>query len=134
MIAADALSVSTVRHLLATLAYRASKVLRHVPEDFAEFAAAPAGTGRMRSPDFSKASARSTRNSGRIRAADLEKLMQGPLADALTHVGQLAMLRGMFGAPVRPEAYAQAGIARGQTGLERPPPVREFDGDASARK
>jgi len=68
------------------------------------------------------------------RAADLEKLIQGPLADALTHVGQLAMLRGMSGAPVRPEAYARAAIARGQTGLEQPPPVREFDGDASERK
>ena len=65
-------------------------------------------------------------------AADLEKLIQGPLADALTHVGQLAMLRGMSGAPVRPEAYARAQIARGQVGLDQPAPGREFDGDASA--
>jgi hypothetical protein len=36
----------------------------------------------------------------------VEKLIQGPLADALTHVGQLAMLRGMAGVPIQPESYA----------------------------
>ena len=62
-----------------------------------------------------------------------EKLIQGPLADALTHVGQLALLRGLHGAPIRPESYARAPIAAGQVGLQQPPPGREFDGDASAR-
>ena len=62
----------------------------------------------------------------------MEKLIQGPLADALTHVGQLALLRGMAGAPVRPESYARAEIVRGRVGLEQAPPRREFDGDASA--
>jgi hypothetical protein len=61
----------------------------------------------------------------------VEKLIQGPLADALTHVGQLAMLRGMAGVPVRPESYAKASIAIGRVGLDQPPPGREFDGDAS---
>jgi hypothetical protein len=63
----------------------------------------------------------------------IEKLIQGPLADALTHVGQLAMLRGMAGAAVRPESYARAQIVAGRVGLEQAPPSREFDGDASAR-
>jgi hypothetical protein len=63
----------------------------------------------------------------------IEKLIQGPLADALTHVGQLAMLRGMAGAPVRPESFARAEIVAGRVGLEQAPPGREFDGDASAR-
>jgi hypothetical protein len=63
----------------------------------------------------------------------IEKLIQGPLADALTHVGQLAMLRGMAGAPVRPESYARAEIVAGRVGLDQAPPGREFDGDASAR-
>ena len=60
-----------------------------------------------------------------------EGLIQGPLADALTHVGQLAMLRGMAGAPVRPESYAKATITIGRVGLEQAAPGREFDGDAS---
>ena len=45
-----------------------------------------------------------------------EKLIQGPLADALTHVGQLAMLRGISGSPVRPESYARAEIVAGRVG------------------
>ena len=66
-------------------------------------------------------------------AGAIERLLQGPLADALTHVGQLAMLRGMAGHPVRPEAYARASIAIGRVGLDQAASVREFDGDASAR-
>lgn len=67
-------------------------------------------------------------------AGSVEKLIQGPLADALTHVGQLAMLRGMAGAAVRPESYARAAIEVGRLGLDQEPPRAEFDGDASARK
>jgi hypothetical protein len=62
----------------------------------------------------------------------VEKLIQGPLADALTHVGQLTMLRGMAGAPVRPESYARAAITIGRVGLDQAPPRAEFEGDASA--
>ena len=67
-------------------------------------------------------------------AADgsIEKLIQAPLADALTHVGQLAILRSMAGAPVRPESYARAEIVVGRVGPDQAPPGREFDGDASA--
>lgn len=64
----------------------------------------------------------------------MEKLIQGPLADALTHVGQLALLRGISGSPVRPESYARAEIVAGRVGRVQADPVREFDGDASARK
>lgn len=64
----------------------------------------------------------------------IDKLIQGPLADALTHVGQLAMLRGMAGAPVRPESYARAVIIAGRVGLDQEAPRAEFDGDASAVK
>jgi hypothetical protein len=64
----------------------------------------------------------------------LEQLIQGPLADALTHVGQLAMLRGMGGLPVRPESYPRAEIVAGRVGLEQAPPGREFDGDASVKR
>lgn len=67
-------------------------------------------------------------------AGSIEKLIQGPFADALTHVGQLSMLRGMAGVPVRPESYARASIVVGRLGLEQAPPGFEFDGDASAKR
>jgi hypothetical protein len=60
-------------------------------------------------------------------AAPPEKLFQGPIADALTHVGQLALLRRVAGAPVRGENYYRADIAAGRVGPEQSPPVREFD-------
>jgi len=67
-------------------------------------------------------------------AGSIDKLIQGPLADALTHVGQLALLRGMAGVPVRPESYAKAKIEPGRVGRDQAPPGFEFDGDASTRK
>jgi hypothetical protein len=56
-----------------------------------------------------------------------EKLLQGALADSLTHVGQLAMLRRMAGAPVRGENYAQAEIVAGRVTEQQAAPRREFD-------
>ncbi len=67
-------------------------------------------------------------------AGSIEKLIQGPFADALTHVGQLSMLRGMAGAAVRPESYARATIVAGRVGIDQAPPGFEFDGDASAKR
>ena len=66
-------------------------------------------------------------------AGSLAQLIQGPLADALTHVGQLAMLEDMAGAP-RYVPYARAAIQPGRVGFDQPPAVREFDGDASRRR
>ena len=159
--------MNVLRHVVATLAYRASKVVRDAPADFAhasfgsstrqpvhivahmgdlldwavsltrgEYVWAAKG-----SDDWDAEVARFF-----ARLADLDanlheplpseavaKLIQGPLADALTHVGQLAMLRGMHGAAIRPESYARAAIAEGQVTIDQPAAVREFDGDASAR-
>jgi hypothetical protein len=56
-----------------------------------------------------------------------EKLFQGPIADALTHVGQLAMLRRMAGSPIRGENYFKADIEIGRVGAEQTPPRVEFD-------
>ena len=56
-----------------------------------------------------------------------EQLFQGPIADALTHVGQLALLRRLAGAPVRGENYLKAQIATGRVGAAQPNPVVEFD-------
>jgi hypothetical protein len=157
-----------LRHLTATLAYRAAKVLRDAPPPFA---AAPA-EGRGRAPvqivahlgdliDWAITLARGdyvwqagggadwdrevARFFDRLQVLDEElvrnelapdsirKLIQGPLADALTHVGQLSLLRGRAGAPVRPESYARADIVAGRVGLDQAPPESEFDGDASGR-
>lgn len=59
-------------------------------------------------------------------AAPPEELFQGPVADALTHVGQLTMLRGMAGARIRPENYFKARIRRGLVGRNQPSPISEF--------
>jgi hypothetical protein len=56
-----------------------------------------------------------------------EGLFQGPIADAINHVGQLNMLRRMAGAPVKGENYFNAEIVAGRVGAEQRPPRREFD-------
>lgn len=157
-----------LRHLLATLAYRAAKTLRDAPQGFGDFAAGPTsrtplqivahmgdlmGWG-LRMVVQGKTSWRAEgggdwdhevrRFFDGVAALDealashepdaysREALIQGPLADTLTHVGQLAMLRGAAGAPVRPESYARAEIEVGRVGLEQAEARLEFDGDASA--
>jgi hypothetical protein len=65
--------------------------------------------------------------SGAPLAVSAQKLFQGPIADSLTHVGQLAMLRRMAGAAVRGENYARAEIVTGRVGVEQATPRREFD-------
>ena len=157
---------AVLRHLAATLAYRAAKVLRDVPPGFDARTFGPATRRPVqilahmadlmawaitlaRGDSVWKAEGGDDWNVevrrffaglaalDRELAADgpftgsVEKLIQGPLADALTHVGQLAMLRGMAGSPVRPESYARAEIVTGRVGMEQTPALREFDGDAS---
>jgi len=56
----------------------------------------------------------------------LENLFQGPVADALTHVGQIAILRRMAGNPVKGENYHKADIVVGRVGFEQAAPKREF--------
>jgi len=55
-----------------------------------------------------------------------EKLFQGPIADALTHVGQIAMLRRMAGVPMKGENYFVAEITVGRVGADQAAPRREF--------
>ena len=158
-----------VRQLAATLAYRASKVLRDVPPTFANFTCGDSTRTPVRivahmgdlmawgvtiadgdikwnaggSDDWDREVARFFDGLGALDHAlaaegpfkgSVDKLIQGPLADALTHVGQLALLRGMAGFPIKPESYARADIVIGRVGREQSPPGREFDGDASIRK
>ncbi len=152
--------------MVATLAYRAAKVLRDVPPEFSGFAMAPGrrpavqivahlgdlmtwacylADGEYRwaaegSPDWNREVDRFFDRLGaldqRLSREDAlgypaEILIQGPLADALTHVGQLAMMRGAAGLPVRPESYARADIQAGRVGPHQAPPGKEFEGDAS---
>jgi hypothetical protein len=56
-----------------------------------------------------------------------EKLFQGPVADALAHVGQIALLRRLAGGPVRGENYFKADIEAGRVGEEQAPPRMEFE-------
>ena len=56
-----------------------------------------------------------------------EELFQGPISDALTHIGQIAVLRRQSGAPVISEVYAKADIAAGRVGSEQPKSAFEFD-------
>ena len=65
--------------------------------------------------------------SGAPLGFDAGHLFQGPVADALTHVGQIAMLRRMAGAPVRGENYFKAHITAGRAGADQAAPVYEFD-------
>jgi hypothetical protein len=55
-----------------------------------------------------------------------EMLLRGPVADSLTHIGQLALMRRLAGGPVRAENYARAHIQTGRVGRDQAPPVREF--------
>jgi len=150
-----------LRHTVATLAYRAGKVLRDAPDSFG---ASTAG-GSNRTPSqilahmgdlldwaLSKAEGaeRWVNVPPGVWASDIarffaalakfdaylasdapiacapEELFQGPVADALTHVGQLAMLRRLAGVRMRSENYARADIVAGRVGSEQTPAKREF--------
>ena len=161
--------IDVLRHLVATLAYRAAKAVRDVPSEFPHTVVSPttrrpvlivAHMADLMAWGMSLAEGRSEWTAAgsddwrvevqrffsglealdrRIASSSLppesiQKLIQGPLADALTHVGQLAMLRGMTGAPLRPESYARARVVRGQVGPDQASPGFEFDGDASVRR
>jgi len=151
-----------LRHCLATLAYRGGKVLRGVPDEFANYRASessrtPAeivahladllgwslsiarGKHAWKNSEPLDWQAGADRFFASLTALDQylasnetldvapEKLFQAPIADALTHVGQLAMLRRLFGAPIRGENYFVADIAVGRVGAEQSPPRVEFD-------
>jgi hypothetical protein len=67
----------------------------------------------------------------RVAAATLEpktvnRLFQGPIADALTHTGQIAMLRRMAGCPIRGENYFVAPVEAGRVGFDQPAPRAPF--------
>ena len=64
--------------------------------------------------------------SGEPLGTSAEALFQGPIADALTHTGQIALLRRAAGSPVKGENYFKAEIVAGRVGPEQAAPRREF--------
>ena len=58
--------------------------------------------------------------------APIERLFQGPVADALTHIGQLAMMRRLSGSATTGENYYVAEIQTGRVGADQPAPVKPF--------
>jgi hypothetical protein len=138
-----------LRHTVATLAYRGGKVLRGAPPGFGSFRVG--GTSRTPAEilshlcdllDWSLSLVRG-REAWRVFDAlgaldgrlavdgpigcPWTRLFQGPIADAFTHVGQLAFLRRLAGSAVRGENYFRAEIFPGHVGPEQAPPRREFD-------
>src|SRR5213594_2941680 len=65
--------------------------------------------------------------SGEPVHGSVEGIFQGPVADALNHVGQIAMLRRLAGSPILGENYFRAEITAGRVGPEQSAPRREFD-------
>jgi hypothetical protein len=65
--------------------------------------------------------------SSAVLGSTVERLFQGPIADSLTHTGQLTMLRRLAGKPVKGENYAKADIAAGAIGRAQAAPRVEFD-------
>jgi hypothetical protein len=64
---------------------------------------------------------------GRPLANPATKIFDGPVADALTHTGQINFLRRLAGAPVKGESYFRADIQTGRVGRDQPPAKVEFD-------
>lgn len=64
---------------------------------------------------------------GKPSAISVETLFQGPIADVLTHIGQLAMLRRLSGSPIKGEVMIIAEIETGRVGPDQAAPKREFD-------
>jgi hypothetical protein len=64
--------------------------------------------------------------SGEPVRASIEGLFQGPVADSLTHIGQLAMMRRLAKSPIKGENYFKADIAAGRVGKDQSAPRQEF--------
>jgi hypothetical protein len=152
----------SLRHTVATLAYRGAKVVRGAPADFSDFQIAKGsrsagqilahvcdlldwalslarGKQRWRNSKARPWAEDSERFFAALKALDdylesgvplqtaPEKLFQGAIADSLTHIGQIAMLRRLAGKRVRGENYYRAKIEVGRTGPDQHSPVSEFN-------
>ncbi len=151
----------SLRHALATLAYRGAKAVRDAPSEFSGFRPGPgsrsageilahindlldwvlsqaSGEERWRNSKPKTWQEDSERFFAALAAVDeylasdatlhqpAARIFQGGVADALTHVGQIAMLRRLAGARVRGENYYRAKIEIGRVGAEQRKAVSEF--------
>ena len=94
----------------------------------ARWRAAEPGTWEQETVRFHEGLARLDEQlaSGAPSQAEGRRLVQGPLVDALTHMGQLAMLRRMAGAPIPGENYYVAEMTIGRVGVDQAAPVKPF--------
>jgi hypothetical protein len=136
-----------LRHTLATLAYRGGKAVGNASDGFAAFHigdlmdwALSMANGKREWRDskplpWEKEVERffaalkkfdDFLASNESMQAPPEKLFQGPIADALTHVGQIAILRRLAGDPVKGENYYKAEIVIGRVGANQAKPKLEF--------
>ncbi len=60
---------------------------------------------------------------GAFQKTTPEQLLQGPFADAMTHAGQLAMLRRLAGSPIPPENFHEAAVSTENLSSHQPSPV-----------
>ncbi len=63
------------------------------------------------------------RDSPLLEEMTVERLLQGPFSDAMTHAGQLALLRRLAGNPVAPENFIVANIDPQFLGPQQPDPI-----------
>jgi hypothetical protein len=134
-----------LRHTLGTLAYRfneagrtPSQILAHMGDLFEWALSMAEGKQRWHNSTPLSWAEEQRRFFAALQAFDgyltsderqhapMERLFQGPVADALTHVGQLAMMRRLAGCPIRGENYYVAEITTGQVSAELPAPVKPF--------
>jgi len=104
-----------LQHFLAALAYRTQKALREAPDEIIRFHDLLAGLHA----DFADESL--------IARISDEQFLQGPLADAMTHAGQLALLRRLAGSPVASEDFIEAAIDASNVSARQPLPVAPDD-------
>src|SRR5437763_2484151 len=57
-----------------------------------------------------------------LEDADAERLLQGPLSDAMAHAGQIALLRRWSGSPIAPEDFSAAATHPSRLGPDQAPP------------
>ena len=152
----------SLRHAVATLAYRAAKTMRGAPDSFANFKPGPTsntpldlvahmgdlfdwalrmvrGEARWTTATPQPWPAECARFFAALKAfddylasdvaiqAELTRVFQGPVADALTHTGQLALLRRLHGAPMKGESYNRADIVVGRVGPDQTPPDPRYE-------
>ena len=152
----------SLRHTLATLAYRGGRAIRGASPGFGDFKAGPttkqpveilAHIGDLMEWALSHVTGKQAWKNEPPRPWDKEvdrfyatlkaledrlagpepiqcspeRLFQGPLADALTHVGQISMLRRLAGCPAGGENFFVAEVVEGRVGPEQAKPVFEFD-------